>query len=308
MAQPLSIENEAHISFITTRTAGSRLWFLHNKFLEERILGCLAKYQNIYKVTIYAFILMGNHYHLIAKFPEKNRALFMRDFNSMVARLVGRYVQTHGRRSLWARRYAHQVLLNPEDVHHWFFYTALNPVSSGIVPHIKSYTAYNSFFDAATQNSRIYKWIDWSKFISKKSYNTNVVEDDFSTPYTLTYSKLPGYEETSINEYQKLLNNEVALREQRIREEREIKKQGFLGTARLHAQKLGTCPKETKTSGRYSIRPLALSLCQESRRLFLEGYFALKAMFTDASYRFRNGDFSITFPQGTYPPPRLSVA
>ena len=88
MAQPLSIESKDWVYFITTRTAGSRLWLVGNQGLENQILGYLGKYQQRYEAEIYGFILMGNHYHLMASFPKMNRALFMRDFNSAVARAV----------------------------------------------------------------------------------------------------------------------------------------------------------------------------------------------------------------------------
>lgn len=308
MGQPLSIEASEHVYLITTRTAGSRLWLLHNKILEQQILGCLARYQEIYGVIIYGFILMGNHYHLLARFPLKNRALFMRDFNSAVARLVGRHVNAHGRRSVWARRYAYQVVLNPEDVTQWFFYVALNPVSSGIVPSIKSYPSYNSFFDATEQKNRTYKWINWSQFLMKRRYNPELTEDDFAKEYTLTYSQLPEYERLAKADYDKTLQTELRIRESKLCKERKENNQGFLGLHNLRSQKVGDIPRTTKTSTRNSVRPLVLSLCQESKRLFIEAYFAIKDIFAQASYRFRKGDLSIIFPQGTYPPPRLSVA
>ena len=147
MSQPLSIENPDWVFLITTRTSGSRLWLVNNKQLLDSILGVLAKYSIKYKAILYGFIVMGNHYHLLAQFPERNKALFMRDFNSALARVVGRYVKQHGRRSVWARRYSCQALTRAEDVRNWFFYVALNPVSSGIVQDVSNYLSYNSFED-----------------------------------------------------------------------------------------------------------------------------------------------------------------
>lgn len=63
MSQPLSIENQYEISFITTRTAESRLLLINDKHLEKAILGALARYAIRYEVMIYGFILMGNHNH-----------------------------------------------------------------------------------------------------------------------------------------------------------------------------------------------------------------------------------------------------
>ena len=92
MTHPLRSEDKDAISFITNRTIGSRLWFINNKSLEDSILSYLAKYQKIYQVKLYALILMGNHYHLIAQFPNCNKSAFMQSFNSIIAKLVPEHV------------------------------------------------------------------------------------------------------------------------------------------------------------------------------------------------------------------------
>ena len=306
MSQPLSIENSAWTYLITTRTSGSRLWFLKNPQLEERVLGCLARYQEIYGAEIFAFILMGNHYHLIARFPRRNRALFMRDFNSSVARLVGRYVKSHGRRSVWARRYSYQILACPEDVRHWFFYVALNPVSAGIVENIANYPTYNSFVDAVAGNSRIYRWIDWSAFLQQKRHKKQIREEDFVKEYELRFSKLPGLEHFSPQHYSASLKQELMDRTKQIAVERYKAGKGFLGMNKFRAQQVGDVPKNTKLSTRYSFRPLVLSLHFAAKKAVLDIYFSITAQFLEASRVYRETfTLALPFPAGTYPPPRL---
>jgi REP element-mobilizing transposase RayT len=122
----------------------SRLWFINNSKLVGRILAYLAKYQETYGVVIYAFVIMGNHYHLLAKFPRRNKALFFRDFNGIIAKLVSRHVREFEGGKLWARRVRSQVVPNPEDIKDRFFYAALNPVNAGIARKLSEYEAYNS--------------------------------------------------------------------------------------------------------------------------------------------------------------------
>ena len=302
MTQPLSIENKEHVSFITTRTAGSKLWFINDKYLELLVLGVLGRYQEMYGAVIYAFILMGNHYHLIANFPRGNRAKFMRDFNSSVGRLVGRIVKVHGRRSVWARRYSHQVLPNHDDVKHWFYYSALNPVYSGLVARMHEYECYNSFHDAAAGVSRTVKWIDWSAYQLKSRYNKDVKPSDFEKEYKLTYTRLPGTENMSSKEYEEMLLGELKTRQDTAVEARRSAGKGFLGIDGLRSQVVGSEPKNTKTSSRYSFRPLVLTLCLVTKKRFLEAYFAIFDQFVEASRAFRNGDRLALFPRGTYPP------
>ena len=302
MAQPLSIENKEWVYLITTRTAGSRLWLINNKELESRILGALARYQSIHSVVIYAFILMGNHYHLLAGFPKGNRALFMRDLNSALARLVGRHVSLHGRRSVWARRYSYQVLPRDEDVRHWFYYAALNPVSSGITRSVSQYPAYNSFFDAANGIEREYTWIDWSRYLLHKRTNPAAKPIDFSKKYRLKLSRLPTLEALDQADYRRLLTNELEQRRQELIVQRRNSGKGFLGLTKLRAQPPGAYPRTTKTSSRHSFRPLVLTLCAKTRRSFLEMYFSIYDAFKRASAAFRLGKKHEPFPEGTYPP------
>lgn len=304
MGQPLSIENADWTYLITTRTAGSKLWLINNPALEKAILGCLAKYQERYGVIIYGFIIMGNHYHLMAKFPLMNRALFMRDFNSAVARIVGRMVRQHGRRSLWARRYSWQVLLDEEDIKNWFFYIALNPVSSGITSSINQYPSYNSFEDAINLRSKKYTWVDWSAYLVRKSYDTKARPADFAREYELTYSPIPG----EYNAYSEQLRTELQIRENNLRELRKSKGLGFLGIKKILLQSSGISPRTTKSSTRSSYRPLILTLSSETKRKFLETYFHIVNLFKEASLIFRTTNTQINFPNGTYLPPKLIPA
>jgi REP element-mobilizing transposase RayT len=308
MAQQLSIEHKEWAYLITTRTAGSRLWLINNKELESLVLATLARYQKTYSVVLYAFVIMGNHYHLLASFPKRNRALFMRDFNSAVARLVGRYVSAHGRRSVWARRYRPQVLQRSEDLFHWFYYVSLNPVSSGIVSSVNQYPCYNSFSDAVSGQSREYRWIDWSKYLMRRRYQPKVKPEDFSTRYKLVFSRVPQLENLSQEEYQRVMKEELIKRQSTLVKERGLAGKGFLGLEKLKAQKCGCYPRSTKTSARNSFCPLILTLCAETKRSFLKLYFTIRDAFNEASAAYRAGDFAVEFPEGTYPPPRLMPA
>ena len=301
MAQPLSIEDETKTYFITTRTAGSKLWFAGkvNKDLENGILASLARYQQIYRVKIFGFILMGNHYHLIAQFPKKNRAAFMRDLNAAVARLVGRFFGQHGRRSVWARRYSWQILPRNKDILHWFLYLVANPTSSGLTENPLHYPGYSSFL----KPPKDYHWTDYSKYCLAKRSNKDVSLEDFKTKYTLTYSRLPGFEKRSEKEYEAELKSKLTSRTKEIIEERRAEGRGFLGINKLIKQVPGQSPKTTKTSTRYSFRPIVLTLCKETKKRILDAYFVIRDSFLAASQLFRQGDDAAVFPSGTYKPP-----
>ncbi|NDC37789.1 MAG: hypothetical protein EBZ48_07020, partial [Proteobacteria bacterium] len=148
------IESTKLGSFQTTRTRRSELWFVNNPELERAILGYAAKYVERYGVKLYAFAIEGNHIQFPAVFPKGNRAHFMRDLNSSVARAVPRYQKKFPPGPLWARRYSAECLPAAQDIEEQFFYTVLQPVQDGLADSIYKYRGYNCFEDAITGKVR----------------------------------------------------------------------------------------------------------------------------------------------------------
>lgn len=305
MSQDLKIESPNRTFFITTRTQNSRLWFVNARQLEERILAYLAKYQSDYRVILYNFILMGNHYHLSASFPDANKSAFMRSFNSIIAKLTKSYCEAFDGGTLWARRYRDQVLLEPSDIEHWCFYAALNPVSSGLTKKVRHYSGYNSFSDAASGKSRKFKIIDWTDYNNRKRYNSSLTPEDCATEYHLTFSRLPGYEEFSQSAYRRFMNSTLECRQMKLVEARLKNGEGFCTSEQLKRTIAGAKPKSTKSSSRSTKRPLVLTLSASARKRYLEWYFGILNWFKEASRRYLLGEVEVQFPPGTYRPPRL---
>ncbi len=302
MGYDLSIENPNHAFFITTRTLNSRLWFVNNRDLERMVLAHLAKFQQAYQVVIYGFVMMGNHYHLLAAFPLGNKAAFLRDFNSIFAKLTSSRVSAHPGGKLWARRARSQLVPNPEDVKNWFFYLSLNPVSSGLVDRISDYAPYNSFSDAVSGREREFKLVDWSDFNNRRRTNRKLTRADCTKIYRLKYTRLPGCEHMSADDYRMKLLGELEQRRTEIVAQRIVQGLGFAGKAKLRKIRPGAAPQSTKTSSRNSRRPLVLTLCRETRSICIAMYFSVLAAYREVSKRYRAGERDLSFPPGTYAP------
>jgi REP element-mobilizing transposase RayT len=308
MAQDLSFESEEFCFFATTRTMNSLLWFINNPKLTERILAHLAKCQEVYGVIIYAFVVMGNHYHLIARFPRRNKANFFRDFNSIISKLTYRYVEKFEGGKLWARRVRTQVVPNPEDIKERFFYASLNPVAAGIVKNLSEYDSYVSFSDAVFDRRRKFSIVNWTDYNNRKRFNRSLKPKDCAREYTLTYSRLPGYEELTKSDYINVMSAELEKRRSEIVDARTKDGKGFASCEALKSLTPGVRPKSTKTSTRESKRPLVLTLCLETKKRFLDWYFSMLAAYKDASRRFRDGILDAPFPPGTFRPPHFCIS
>jgi len=260
MAYRLRIEHEK-CSLITTRTRNSRLWFIKNKRLHEAACSYLAKLQARYEAEVFAFNIVGNHYHLVSRFPNNNRSSFMRDFNSQFVKYVKLYVTEYEGGNLWSRRYSEELLPLDLDIENYFFYTALQAVNDGLARHISDYSGYNSFYDAISGIERKFSLINWGRFNDAKRYNCKINIDDFKEEYTLKFSRLPGYEDLSQKDYSILMRNKLEERQQELLRQRKEQGLGIANKNIFKNSRIGSRPKNTKTSTRYSFRPIVLTSC-----------------------------------------------
>lgn len=301
MGQHLRVELPECVNLITTRTIQSRLWFITEPFQKaflQRVAVCVERHL----VELYALVCMGNHYHSCAKFPLGNRAFFQRDFNSAIQKSVKRLLPRFKGGPLWARRYSNEFIPEAADIEKEFFYCALQPVRAGLCEHIEDYPGYNSFDDAVSGKERPIEVIDWTAYSNAKRSNPNVDIKKYQKIILLKYKRLPGYELLSQEQYRTLMYKK--LEEQRIAliAERQAKGKSFMGKTLLCKQKLGVRPKNTKTSTRFSFRPIILCSYQIARKAFLSFFFDVLSRFKKASEEFRKGNLTVIFPPGTYRP------
>lgn len=302
MSEQLKINVPDEVCLTTIRTKHSRLWFIKNKEMEEEILAYLAKYCQECGVILYAFIIMGNHYHMVAKFARGNRHRFKQFFNRIFSNILKRHIRRYKGGGVWARRYRPQPLLKQADVLNWFFYTVLNPVSSGIVRSIDKYEGFSSYQMSLTGETRTYRLIDWADYSNRKRYNKNLKPEDCEKEYTLQFSRLPGHENDTQEEYRVFLEAECTKRTAEKVKAREDNNEGFMTTKFWANQQAGDLPKHTKTSSRDTHRPLALSLSPHALAEYLTAYFDICDRYKLASLRYRKGHLRTKFPPGTFRP------
>ncbi len=302
MAYHPRIESPELVSFCTTRTRNSELWFINNHRLEQEMLANIAKYTNLHDVALYALAIEGNHHHELALFPRCNRFEYMRDINSSIARAVKRHCGQYPGGGLFARRYSNEFTPGAEDIEEYFFYTVLQPVKDGLIRHIKEYPGYNCFYDAVRGLSRKYKIVNWTEYNEQRRWNNSIRIEDFTYLVELKFQRLPGYEVLSQSEYEVLMTQKLEKRIQDIRLERSTKDKGFLGRDKLIKKQPGTLPYHTKRSLFGTKRPRILCVCPIRWAKCIAWYFNIYFAFKLASERYRQGEFEVEFPPGTFRP------
>ncbi len=294
------IESGELASFVTSRSRNSELWFVNNRNLEFAILGYLAKYAERYKVKLYGIAIEGNYIQGPALFPLMNRAHFMRDLNSSIARAVPRFTPEYRGGRFWGRRYSSEFLPGADDIEEYFFYTALQPIKDGLVKRLSDYPGYHFFRDAVWGIERKYKVVRWKEYNDAMRYGKIVSIKDFTDIVTLKYERLPGYEDLSQKDYARLMYRKLEERRRKIIEERG--KKPFVGKPQLLQTKRGTLPRTTKSSTLRSHRPRILCICPERRAQYKAWYFSIYFDYKHASKEYREGNPDIIFPIGTYKP------
>jgi hypothetical protein len=296
------IETNEHSDFITSRTRDSRLWFVNNESLEHQILGLTAKYATRREITLYGFAIEGNHLHIVAHNNKKNRAHFLRDLKSTIARAVPRHTPSYSGGGVWGRRYSNEFLGKPADVEKYFFYTVLQPVKDGLVEKISDYPGYNCFHDAVWGKKRKFKVMNWTAYYKATRWGQKVDKKDFLEEFTLEYARLPGHENLTQKEYVSYMNRRLEEYRQEILKARDAEGKKFLGQAALKRIEPGSLPKSTKTSTLTTHRPRVLSKCDACRAEMNDWYYDIYFRYKVASEQYRSGNFSVEFPEGTYRP------
>ncbi len=90
-----------------------------------------------YGVRIHAFVLMANHFHLLATAPNGNLSsamlYFMRETSKQITKLSGRINQTYGGRNHKTRISSYHHFLNT------YKYVYQNPVQAGLSENVEQY-------------------------------------------------------------------------------------------------------------------------------------------------------------------------
>jgi len=130
MARPLRLEIEDGVYHVTSRGLERRA-IVRDDADRERWLALLDAVATRRRWRVFAWVLMGNHFHLFLRTPDADLSAGMHDLNSAYATGFNR---RHGRRGPLLQGRFHAVLVERER-HAWELsrYVHLNPVRARLV-------------------------------------------------------------------------------------------------------------------------------------------------------------------------------
>jgi len=237
-------------------------------------------------VRVHAFCVLSNHYHLLVTDPEARLPAFVQYLDSLVARAtnasLGRF------EGFWAAAASYSAVApaEPEDVVAKAAYVLANPVAAGLVrrgPEWPGLWTAPEQIGSATLVARRPK-----VFFSAEGYLPESVELPLTTP--------AGF--ASAAEFQARVAGQLRELEERSTRDVEREGRGFLGAARVLAQRSFARPAPGEP--RFGLNPRVAARDKWKR---IEAICRLKAFLADyrAAWRERrSGGSDVLFPAGTY--------
>ena len=154
MARPGRIQYENAIYHVMSRGVDRGMIFaVNDDYL--RFLDCIERAAEKFQLEIFAFVLMGNHYHLFLRTKEANLAKAMQWLQTAYSVYHNR--KHHRTGHLFQGRYKSIVVGEESYWQSLSLYIHLNPLRAGIVKELDEYK-WSSYHDYVMVN-KIHKWI-----------------------------------------------------------------------------------------------------------------------------------------------------
>lgn len=130
MSRPLRLEFPGAVWHVTSRGNERREVFRDGND-RERFLAVLGRTVSLFRWRLHAYVLMGNHYHLLLETPEPTLSRGMRQLNGLYTQAFNR---THRRVGhLFQGRFKAVLVEKEAHLLELCRYVVLNPVKAGLV-------------------------------------------------------------------------------------------------------------------------------------------------------------------------------
>lgn len=272
MPRPPRMLEDDMFYHITSRTFQGRYLLLPTAAVLRIVGWCLAKSLRRYRIELFAYAVMSNHFHLLIRGAAPDIPLLMRDFKRSVSLHVG---QKLGRwiGNFWARRYDAVPVLDE---------TALEDTFRYILGH-------------GTKEGLVKSPLDWPGL----HFSRQVLRPDRDRCFThngsreeLSLSRLPELEDLDSKRYRKRVGKLLKQIEAQARVSVEL-------LPNLLAREPQFKPKRLKSSPIPRYRASSKFIATH----FLSRYRQFINDFRYASGRYCAGQLSVAFPDNSYRPP-----
>lgn len=275
------------IHLITRRCTQRQFLLRPDPVVVQIYLYCLAEAAQRFGITVYGWVAMSNHQHLIVRDNRGNLPAFLAHFN----RLTARALNDHWGRweNLWSSEQPNVVwLVEPQDCFEKLIYVLTNPVLSDLVDRVVDWPGAISL----TQN------LTGKPLTVKRPRNYFREDGTMPAIVTLQVERLPGFEHLDAESWAKMLRARLDIEEEEAREKRMKEQRPFFGRKAVlgcqHTDRPDTMAprrrlRPTTACGNPALRIRVLGLLRSFRTAY-----------RSAMEEWLARDFATWFPPGTY--------
>lgn len=162
MSRALRIEYPGAYYHVMNRGLARTRIFLDEQD-QKNFLDLIGETRKLWKIKVYAYCLMSNHYHLLVQTPQGNLSRVMRHLDGIYTQ---RFNRSHRRDGPLFRGRYRAILIDAEQ---YFLavarYIHSNPVEAGVVSEIRRYrwSSHGDYLDSR----RCPQWLDTKDLLSR---------------------------------------------------------------------------------------------------------------------------------------------
>jgi len=258
----------------------------------------LGRAVELYPVRLHGVVVLSTHFHLLIA-PESVDQMsgFMQHLTNNLSREVGRLHDWPG--PMFARRYTSiPVSDEPGAQIARMEYLLSNGCKEGLVLSPRDWPGVQSAEALADGVPLVGEWIDRTAYRSARNKDRNVSIRQFTERYEVHLEPLPCWKHLAGAVWRARVADLV----EEI-EKKTLKMHHGEGTVPLGSRAVRRVHPHRKPSYESrSPRPMVHALTRRVRDEMIAAYREFEVAYRHASARFRSGEWSVTFPPGTWKP------
>jgi len=283
---------------VTCRTVQGRFLLKPTDELTSIVIGVLARAQRLYPVELHAFVFLSNHYHLLLSVDTAQRlAQFMNYLNSNLAREAGRL--NGWKEKFWGRRYQ-AIVVSEEEVAQVdrLRYLLSHGCKEGFVARPQHWPGANCVRALVEEEPLQGLWFDRTREYAARARRENFDRFEYATPETIRLEPLPCWIHHSKARYKSRVGDLITEIETETASRHAREGTRPLGVAAILAQNAHDKPSRSKKAW----APAFHAATKAVRKELVEAYRWFLGAYLEAAEKLRKGDFSASFPEGSFPP------
>lgn len=289
------------IHFITNRCEQEQFLMLPSQTINQLIGAWFARSLCLFGdgLEIFAFIFLGNHFHLLCRDTKGALAQFLGYFQGNLARAVNKELGRHGK--FFSREYDDVIVSGEKEFLNRYVYILCNAVKAGLVERAEQWMGWSSLQAAIDGTAYRFELLNATKYYKARRFGKKANRADFVETWEFELTAPPMWEGKSAKQRARHIEELVGAAQRQYAIERQGKP--VLGIKGIKRQKPTDRPKSPARKPRIKFMcfdKAELGELLDGYRQFVGGYREIMGAFHKAAQDRRRPP--VEWPVGSYPP------